>query len=170
MKSYLTMMWGIALITGMVVVGQSAGSAVAQDAKVEAVPAQAALSPALIKEPVGFKGSGFAPKEVVMVELIPPPGVKVKAIPEGENVGLAYGQTDDTGNFETNMAPTATLNWFFQVGWTPEGKPDLQEAKPLPLGKYEIQATGMASGKVAKTTLELVKPPAPTEEKKEEKK
>jgi len=170
MKSYLTMMWGIALITGMVVVGQSAGLAVAQDAKVEAVPAQAALSPALIKEPVSFKGSGFAPKEVVMVELILPPGVKVTAIPEGENVGVAYGQTDDTGNFETKMAPTATLNWFFQVGWTPEGKPDLQKAKPLPLGKYEIQATGMASGKVAKTILELVKPTPPTEAKKEEKK
>ena len=165
MRRYRKMMWGIVLITGLVV----AGHAVAQDAKVEVVPAQAALSPALIQQPVAFKGSGFSSKEVVMVEMILPQGVKVKAIPEGENVGLAYGQTDDNGNFETKMAPTATLNWFFQVGWTPEGKPNLQEAKPLPLGKYEVQATGMSSGKMAKATLELVKPPPP-EAKKEEKK
>ncbi|MBM3302141.1 MAG: hypothetical protein FJY85_19595, partial [Deltaproteobacteria bacterium] len=56
MKSYLTIMWGIVLITGIVVVGQSAGIAVAQDAKIEVVPAQVELSPALIKEPVAFKG------------------------------------------------------------------------------------------------------------------
>jgi len=159
------MMWGIVLITGLVV----AGHAVAQDATVEVVPAQAELSPALIKQPVAFKGSGFGPKEVVMVEMILPQGVKVKAIPEGENVGLAYGQTDDNGNFETKMAPTATLNWFFQVGWTPEGKPNLQDAKPLPLGKYEVQVTGMPSGKVAKATLELLKPPPPAEKKEEKK-
>lgn len=100
-----------------------------------------------------------------MVELILPAGVKVKTIPDGENVGVAVGQTDEKGDFEAKMAPTATLNWFFQVGWTPEGKPDFKEAKPLPPGKYEIQATGMSSGKVVKATLELLKPPPPPEKK-----
>jgi len=164
MRSYRTMAWGTILIVGMIVVGQSAGIAVAQGAKLEVIPEKTALAPTLIQQPVAFKGAGFGPKEMVMVELILPPGVKVKAIPEGENVGLAVGQTDDKGEFEAKMAPTATLNWFFQVGWTPEGKPNLQEAKPLPPGKYEIVATGMSSGKVVKAAFELLKPP-PAEKK-----
>ncbi len=128
-------------------------------AKLQVVPDKTFLSPALFKKPIQFKGSGFDPKEMVVVEMVLPPGVKVKAVPEGENVGLAYATTDDKGNIVAKMAPTATLNWFFQVGWTPNMKPDFKKARPLRPGKYEIVASGMASGATGKAILELVPPP-----------
>ena len=128
-------------------------------AKLQVIPDKTFLSPALFKKPIQFKGSGFDSKEMVVVEMVLPPGVKVKAVPEGENVGLAYATADDKGNIAAKMAPTATLNWFFQVGWTPNMKPDFKQAKPLRPGKYEIIATGMDSGAVGKAVLELVPPP-----------
>lgn len=165
MKGYRRMVWGAVLVMAIFIAAQSQGSAVAAETKLEVVPDKTALSPDLVKNPVQFKGSGFAAKEMVTVEMVLPSGVKVKTVPEGEKVGLAFGQADEKGNFEAKMAPTATLNWFFQVGWTPEGQPNLKEATPLPPGKYKIEASGMASGKVGKAALELLKPPPPPEKK-----
>jgi len=159
MKGYSRAFWGAVCCVAILIAAQWAGTALADETKLEAVPDKTALSPDLIKNPVQFKAAGFGPQEIVMVEMVLPPNVKIKTIPEGEKVGLAFGKTDDKGNLETKMAPTATLNWFFQVGWTPEGQPNLKEAKPLPPGKYEIHATGMTSGKTAKGALEIVAPP-----------
>jgi len=66
---------------------------------------------------------------------------------------------DDKGCFTAAMQPTATLNWFFQVGWTPLLKPDFKQAKPIPPGVYKIRATGLDSDTVAFSTLKIVPPP-----------
>ena len=167
MKGYSRIVWGILLALTLSIVGLSAGGAGAADAKLEVVPAKTVLSPALIKKaPLQFKGSGFAPKEFVVVEMVVPEGVTVKAVPKGENVGIAVATADDKGNFQVKMHPVSTLNWFFQVGWTPNMKPDFKKAKPLPPGKYQIKAEGMISGKSAKASLEFLKPPPKAKKKK----
>ena len=128
-------------------------------ATLEIAPAEIFLSPALIRKPVTFKGSGFAPKEMISVEMILPPGLKMKGITEGEDVGIAVATSDEKGNFTAAMGPMATLNWFFQVGWTPLLKPNFKEARPIPPGVYTINATGLDSDRVATSTLKIVPPP-----------
>ena len=122
-------------------------------------PAEIFLSPALFKKPVTFKGSGFQPKEMISVEMVLPPGLKMKGVKEGEDVGIAFATADENGNFTAAMAPTATLNWFFQVGWTPLLRPNFKAAKPIPPGVYKINATGLDSDRIASATLKIVPPP-----------
>lgn len=136
-----------------------APQASASDACLKVIPEEIFLSPALIKKPVSFKGRGFGPNEMISVEMILPPGVTVKGVKKGEDVGIAVADTDDKGCFEAAMKPIATLNWFFQVGWTPLLKPDFKEAKPIPPGEYKIRATGLYSDTVALSTLKIVPPP-----------
>lgn len=131
----------------------------ATEAKLQVIPDKTVLSPALIKKAVQFKGLGFAPNEMVVVDLAPGPGVTIKGAAEGENVGLAFATADEKGNFTAKMSPISTLNWFFQVDWTSNMKPDFKKATPLKPGKYEIIASGMDSGTVCKATLELLAPP-----------
>ena len=128
-------------------------------ATLEIAPAEIFLSPALIRKPVTFKGSGFQPKEMISVEMVLPPGSKMKGIAEGEDVGIAFATADEKGNFTAAMKPTATLNWFFQVGWTPLMRPNFKEARPIPPGVYTINATGLDSDRVATSTLKIVPPP-----------
>jgi len=161
MKHDYWKIWGSVLFAGFLIFGLMGCAAMkpVPKAELQVIPDKTFLSPALFKKPIQFKGSQFSPKEMVVVELVPGPGVKVKGVPEGENVGLAFGTADDKGNFAAKMSPIATLNWFFQVGWTPNMKPDFKQAKPLKPGKYEIVASGMDSGAVGKAVLELVPPP-----------
>lgn len=135
------------------------GSASAADPTLEVIPAETFLSPALIKQPVSFKGTGFAPNEMITIEMILPEGVTVKGVNRGEDVGIATATADDQGAFTSAMQPTATLNWFFQVGWTPLLTPDLKAAKPIPPGEYKIRATGLDSDRAALSTLKIVPPP-----------
>jgi len=128
-------------------------------ATLEITPAETFLSPALFKKPVTFKGSGFQPKEMISVEMVLPPGLKMKGVTEGEDVGIAFATADEKGNFTAAMAPTATLNWFFQVGWTPLLRPNFKAAKPIPPGVYKINATGLDSDRIATSTLKIVPPP-----------
>ena len=129
-------------------------------ATLEVIPPETFLSPALFKKPVTFKGTGFGPKEMISVEMVLPPNLKMKGLAEGEDVvGLAVGDTDEKGNFTAAMKPIATLNWFFQVGWTPLLKPNFKEAKPIPPGVYKINATGLDSDRIASSTLKIVPPP-----------
>jgi hypothetical protein len=116
-------------------------------ATLEIAPAEIFLSPALFKKPV------------TSVEMVLPPGLKMKGIKEGEDVGIAVGTADENGNFTAAMKPIATLNWFFQVGWTPLLKPNFKEAKPIPPGVYKINATGLFSDIVATSNLKIVPPP-----------
>lgn len=158
MRHYNWISPGLVLAVALMIVGLSGVNALASDPALTVVPEKTALSPALIKKPVHFQGTGFQAGETAVIEMVLPKGVTVKTIPEGENVGLALGIADDKGAFDAKMAPTATLNWFFQTEWTKNMKPNLKAAKPLPPGKYEIVATGMDSGKIAKATLEILKP------------
>jgi hypothetical protein len=158
MKGYRWTTWAIILVFGLLVMGPSA---VAGDAKLQVVPDKTPLTPALIKKaPLSFKGSGFAPNEMILVEMIPPKGLKIKALPEGDKVGLATGAANDKGAFDIKMHPVSTLNWIFQVDWTPNMKPDLKKMTPLPPGKYDVEASGMKSGTTAKAAFELLKPPS----------
>jgi len=127
-----------------------------QSANLAVTPSKTILSPALIKKPIQFKGHGFQPDEIVVVEMILPIGIKIQGVESGENVGLAYATTDDQGCFEALMKPTATLNWFFQVKWNSNLTPDFKKAKPIPPGKYNILATGISSGSSAEAILELL--------------
>ncbi len=162
MKSYRYAVPAIFLALGLAAAGLAGCEAVkpVPEAKLQVVPDKTVISPELLKAPVKFVGSGFAPKEMVIVEMIVPPGVEIKGVQKGEDVWLAYGNSDEKGGFEAAMAPTATLNWFFQTGWTPTLAPDLKQAKPIPPGKYEIKATGADSGAVGKAILEILPPPA----------
>ena len=161
MKHDYWKIWGSFVFAGILILGLSGCAALkpVPKAELQVIPAKTFLSPALFKKPIQFKGSRFSPKEMVVVEMVLPPGVKVKGVTKGEDVGLAFATADDKGNIIAKMSPIATLNWFFQVGWTPNMKPDFKQARPLKPGKYEILATGMDSGAVGKAVLELVPPP-----------
>ncbi len=129
-------------------------------ATLQVCPDETFLSPALIKKPVTFKGTGFESNEMVSVEMVLPPGMKMKGVAEGEDVvGIAVADTDEKGNFTAAMKPIATLNWFFQVGWTPMLKPNFKEARPIPPGVYRINATGLNSDRKASSKLTIVPPP-----------
>ncbi len=128
------------------------------DLKIE--PVQFFLSPALFKKPVMVSGSGFKPNELVIIEMILPEGFKMKGIGEDErNVGIATGTAGADGAFKTTIKPTAVLNWFFQVGWTPMLKPDFKKAKPIPPGNYDVIATGMDSEIFGQAVMTIIPPP-----------
>jgi hypothetical protein len=131
----------------------------AKMASIAVIPAKTVLSPALIKKPIQITGSGFEAKETVVIEMVIPPGVTVKTVPEGENVGLAFATADEKGNITAEVGAVAVLNWFFQVGWTPNMKPVFEEATPLKPGKYTIVAEGMDSGAKGEAVLEFIPPP-----------
>jgi hypothetical protein len=122
-------------------------------------PDTVVVSPALLKEPVVFTGSGFAPNEIVIVELLVPDGMTIKGVGEGENAGIGNGNADNEGNISIKMEAMTTLNTLFQVGWTPLVKPDFKEARPLPPGNYDIVASGMMSERVGRAKLTIVAPP-----------
>ena len=128
-------------------------------ASITVIPAKTVLSPALLKTPIQIAGSGFDAQEMVVIEMVLPTGVTVKTVPEGENVGLAFATADEKGNITAKVGAVAVLNWFFQVGWTPNMKPVFKEATPLKPGKYTIVAEGMDSGAVGEAILEFIPPP-----------
>ena len=128
--------------------------------KFNVVPEKTVLSPALFKKPIKFAGSGFQANEPVTIELLVPKGMKIKGLRADEDrVGIGVATADAKGNFEAPMGALTTLNTLFQVGWKPTIKPDFKKATPLPAGSYTILATGIESGKVAKSTLEILAPP-----------
>jgi len=114
--------------------------------------------PGILKVPIVFTGTGWSPKEMVVVDMVLPPGVKMQGVNPGEDVGIAFGVADDAGNFKGEVPVTAKLNTIFRVGWTPILAPDPKTLNPIPPGIYQIKASGADSGALATTTLELVKP------------
>lgn len=159
MKDYCYYVWVIFIALGLATLCLLAGNDLNAEVTLQVIPEKIVLSPGLIKEPVQFKGSGFKPKELIVIEIVPPPELQIIGVTKGELVGLAQATCDELGNFLASMAPTATLNWFFQVGWTVALQPDFKQAKPLPPGKYEILVTGMESGFVGRSVLEILSPP-----------
>jgi hypothetical protein len=132
-------------------------------AQLQVIPENTIVSPALMKEPIKFKGSGFAPKEMVVVDILLPKGMKIIGLGEGENsVGIALTTSDELGNFDASMEPMATMQTLLQVPWveTETGaKPDFKQARGFPPGVYTILAIGMDSELRAMSTLTILPPP-----------
>jgi hypothetical protein len=114
--------------------------------------------PAILKVPIVFTGTGWSPKEMVVVDMVLPPGVQIQGVKPGEDVGIAFGQADEAGNFKGEVPVTAKLNTLFRVGWTPNLAPDPKTLNPIPPGIYKITASGADSGALATTTLEFIAP------------
>jgi hypothetical protein len=114
--------------------------------------------PGILKVPIVFTGTGWKPKEMVVVDMVLPPGVQMQGVKPGEDVGIAYGEADDTGNFKGEVPTTAKLNTLFRVGWTPILSIDPKTLNPIPPGVYKIKASGADSGAIVTTILEFVKP------------
>lgn len=114
--------------------------------------------PAILKVPIVFTGTGWSPKEMVVVDMVLPPGVQIQGVKPGEDVGIAFGQADEAGNFKGEVPVTAKLNTLFRVGWTPNLAPDPKTLNPIPPGIYKIKASGADSGALATTTLEFIAP------------
>ena len=128
-------------------------------ATVTVAPAQVELAfPGILKVPIVFTGTGWKPKEMVVVDMVLPPGVEITGVKPGEDVGIAYGEADDAGNFKGEVPATAKLNTIFRVGWTPILAPDPKTLNAIPPGVYTIKASGADSGVVVTTTLEFIAP------------
>jgi hypothetical protein len=128
-------------------------------ATVAVTPAQVELAfPGILKVPIVFTGTGWAPKEMVVMDMVIPPGVQIQGVKPGEDVGIAFGQADEAGNFKGEVPVTAKLNTIFRVGWTPIMAPDPKTLNPIPPGVYKIKASGADSGVVVTTTLEFIAP------------
>jgi len=126
---------------------------------ISVTPAQVELAfPAILRVPIVFTGTGWKPKEMVVVDMVLPPGVQMQGVKPGEDVGIAYGEADDSGNFKGDVPATAKLNTLFRVGWTPILAPDPKTLNPIPPGVYKIKASGADSGAMAATTIEFVAP------------
>jgi hypothetical protein len=128
-------------------------------ATVAVTPPQVELAfPGILRVPIVFTGTGWKPKEVVVVDMVLPSGVQIQGVKPGEDVGIAYGEADEAGNFKGEVPATAKLNTLFRVGWTPILAPDPKTLNPIPPGVYKIKASGADSGALAITTLEFVAP------------
>jgi hypothetical protein len=128
-------------------------------ATVAVTPTQVELKfPDILRVPIVFTGTGWSPKEMVVVDMVLPAGVEMKGVKSGEDVGIAYGEADDAGNFKGDVPATAKLNTIFRVGWTPILAPDPKTLNPIPPGVYTIKASGADSGMVVTTTLEFIAP------------
>lgn len=114
--------------------------------------------PDIMRVPIVFSGTGWTPKEMVVIDMALPPGLEMKGVKPGEDVGIAFGQADEAGNFKAEVPPTAKLNTLFRVEWTPILAPDPKTLNPIPPGVYTIKASGSDSRAVATTTLEFVAP------------
>ena len=126
---------------------------------VAVTPTQVELKfPDILRVPIVFTGTGWSPKEMVVVDMVLPQGVEMKGVKPGEDVGIAYGEADDAGNFKGDVPATAKLNTIFRVGWTPILAPDPKTLNPIPPGVYTIKASGADSGAIATTTLEFIAP------------
>ncbi len=114
--------------------------------------------PDIMRVPIVFTGTGWSPKEMVVVDLVLPPGVEMKGAKPGEDVGIAFGQANEAGSFKAEVPVTAKLNTLFRVGWTPIMAPDPKTLNPIPPGVYKIKVSGADSGAMTTITLEFVAP------------
>lgn len=129
-------------------------------------PGKLELSWPIKPSPVVFRGFGWAPGEIVVVQLILPPEIAptVKGVEPGNVVGIAFGTADKEGKF-TAAVGSATHQVFMRGDpqrpadpTTSFMLPDPKTFKPLPAGIYTIKAIGSLSGAVDRTLLEIVVP------------
>lgn len=135
------------------------GAASVPAADLSLTPDKAVLSPALLKAPIKVQSAGWKPGEMVVVNLLIPPNVKVKGAKPGEDVGIASGNADEKGALNAVIGPLTVLMTFFQAEWDDAAmKPDMSKASPLPPGTYKVQAIGLESDVKTEASLTLLAP------------
>jgi hypothetical protein len=89
-----------------------------------------------------------------------PAGVEIIGVEPGADfVGLAFGETDEAGNFETTVGAITKVYVLLRGEVTWNGTPVLESfGNPIPAGVYSIKATGLNSGTTAMTTIEFTYP------------
>jgi hypothetical protein len=165
MRRYQRNILGSFFALGLIVL-YFTGSAIVKanpEAKLQVIPENIIVSPALLKEPPKFKGGGFTPEELVLVDIMIPKGMEVIGLEKGEDkVGLAFTHASNQGDFEVAMDSMAIMQTLLQVPWveTETGtKPDFKQARGFPPGVYTILAIGMDSELRAMSTLTILPPP-----------
>ena len=121
------------------------------EALIPKLPAAIAIMPM----PIKFSGSGWPPGEMVTIELILPPNVKIPGVEPGEPVGIATATADAAGKFTATVGSIAKINFLLRGAWTDIASPDWTKVNPLPNGVYIIRAVGIDPGTVDRTIIEL---------------
>jgi hypothetical protein len=114
----------------------------------------------IIQTRIFFSGSGYQPREMVVVEMEVPPGVEIPAVKPGDPVGVAFSNADEKGNFNAEVAAMTKIQTFLRGTILPTLAPDPKSFKPIPHGIYTFRAIGTESGIVGISRIEFV-PPAP---------
>jgi len=134
-----------------------------EKAAVTVSPAKVELAfPAILKVAIGFTGSGWKAKEMVVIEMAVPPDVKIPGIEPGEDAGIAHAYADEAGNFKASMETMTKIITIYRGTIQQTLALDPKSLNPIPPGVYTIKASGTESGQVATTTIEFLKP-APKE-------
>jgi len=105
-----------------------------------------------------FTGSGYLPREMVVVEMDVPPGVEIPAVKAGEPVGVAFGDADEKGDFTAEVAAGSKIQTFLRGSILPTLAPDPKSFNPIPHGIYTFRSIGTESGRVATSRIEFVPP------------
>ena len=120
-------------------------------------PGSVELGMALIQTAIVFKGTGWAPNEGIVVEIVGArPGSEL-----GADLPVAQGKADGSGSVEMAMDTIAKISDIFGASWKDNG-PDFSAPKPIAPKAYTCRATGVASGATATCTWTLAAP-APKE-------
>jgi hypothetical protein len=112
----------------------------------------------ILQTRISFSGSGYQPKEMVVVEMDVPPGVEVPAVKPGEPVGIAFAYADEKGNFTADVSVMTKIQTFLRGTILPTLAPDPKSFKPIPHGVYTFRITGVESGRTALSKIEFVPP------------
>ncbi len=112
----------------------------------------------ILQTRIYFSGSGYQPKEMVVVEMEVPPGVEIPAVKPGEPVGVAFAYADEQGNFTADVEAMAKIQTFLRGTIQPTLAPDPKSFKPIPHGVYTFRITGAESGRTALSKIEFVPP------------
>jgi hypothetical protein len=112
----------------------------------------------ILRTRIYFTGSGFQPKEMVVVEMEVPPGVEIPAVKPGEPVGVAFAEADGKGDFTAYVGTLTKIQTFLRGTILPTLAPDPKSFKPIPHGVYTFRSIGTESGKVGVSKIEFVPP------------
>jgi hypothetical protein len=112
----------------------------------------------IIQTRIFFSGSGYQPREMVVVEMDVPPGVEIPAVKPGDPVGVAFAIADEKGNFNAEVAAMTKIQTFLRGTILPTLAPDPKSFKPIPHGIYTFRITGAESGRTALSKIEFVPP------------
>ncbi len=112
----------------------------------------------ILQTRIYFTGSGYQPKEMVVVEMDVPPGVEIPAVKPGEPVGVAFADADEKGDFTADVAQGTKLQTFLRGTILPTLAPDPKSFNPIPHGIYTFRSIGAESGRVGVSRIEFIPP------------